>query len=181
MRDRRSLNRAMARLAAGDRAAFDDVFAAVAPPARALAARLLGDAADHRGADVEDAVQEAVIKIFARAHHYDPARDALTWALALVAWECRTVRRRQQRARSDGARALAELPDGERSPEALAIDHQLLTHVHEAIAGLSSHDQATIRAAWSGQPPDVPPATFRKRLERALARLRGAWSTTHGA
>ncbi len=180
MRDRRSLNRAMARLAAGDRSAFDEVFAAVAPPARALASRLLSTA-DHRGADEEDAVQEAVIKIFARAHHYDPARDALTWALALVAWECRTLRRRQQRARSAGGDALDALVDGARSPEALAIDQQLLDHVHEALDALSPHDQATIRAAWSGQPPDVPPATFRKRLERALSRLRGAWSTTHGA
>jgi len=31
-----------------------------------------------------------------------------------------------------------------------------------------------------GERPDVPDATFRKRVERALARLRAAWSSKHG-
>ena len=42
-------------------------------------------------ADAADAAQEAMQKVFTRAHQYDPTRHALPWALAIAAWECRTV------------------------------------------------------------------------------------------
>jgi len=146
----------------------------VEAPARALATKLLWRSTDR----ADDAVQEALIKIFARAHQYEAGRDALTWALSIVAWECRTLRRRADRSRESSVGALPEQPDGAPSPETVTIDRDLWAAVESTFGALSLADRATIEAAWSGE---VATATFRKRLERALGRLRGAWRATHGA
>jgi DNA-directed RNA polymerase specialized sigma24 family protein len=79
---RAELQRGLTRLADGDREAFDAVFARPWPAVHALAARYLPPA------DVDDAAQNALLKLFERAAEFDPERDA-------VAWEIRTVRRRR--------------------------------------------------------------------------------------
>ena len=88
---------AMERLADGDRSAFDVVFGALWPLLRAFCRRATGSQADG-----DDAAQEALVKVFARATSFDPERDAVSWALAIAAWECRTVRRRASRRREHG-------------------------------------------------------------------------------
>ena len=46
---------------------------------------------------------------------------------------------------------------------------------------LRPDDVATLAAAMGHAPrPDVPAATFRKRLQRAMDRLRQAWRAEHG-
>ena len=50
-----------------------------------------------------------------------------------------------------------------------------------ALASLSPGDAATLLAYARGEPPDLPGATFRKRVERALARLRSRWRIDHGS
>jgi hypothetical protein len=45
--------------------------------------------------------------------------------------------------------------------------------------GLSALDQGTLVAAARGERD--PSSTFRKRLERALARFRKQWRARHGA
>ena len=63
----------LSRLADGDRAAFDPVFARLWPVLRDLAQRHLP------AADAEDAAQRALLRLFERASEFDPGRDALAW------------------------------------------------------------------------------------------------------
>lgn len=155
----------------GDRRAIDPLYALLWPVATAYATRLLGDAAL-----AEDAAQDALVRLFGQVARFDPTRaDALTWALTLVTWECRTVRRRRTRAAGGHARA----------PEATA-DHRTLVEERDAIrtalAALATLSAADIDIITD---PDalraqLAPATFRKRLERALGRLRLSWRSRHG-
>src|SRR6058998_2993721 len=87
------LQRLMERLADGDRAAFHPVFAVLWPLLRRFAARHLRP---------EETAQETLVKIFLRAGEFDPSRSALAWALAIAAFEIRTVRRRRLRRREEG-------------------------------------------------------------------------------
>src|SRR5438046_2896831 len=88
------------RFAEGDRAAFDPLFAKLWPVVRAFVARSLPDA------DVEDAAQEAIVKVFARIADFDPRRDASAWALTIASFEVLTVRKRRTRRReSPGTQA----------------------------------------------------------------------------
>src|SRR3954468_19247646 len=93
MVDRAELTRLMTAAADGERRAIDPLFALLWPVAASYATRLLGDAAL-----AEDAAQDALVRLFGQVARFDPARgDALTWALTLVTWECRTLRRQRAR------------------------------------------------------------------------------------
>src|SRR4051812_36910792 len=100
----------MRRLADGDRSAFEPVYASLWAPLRAFCRRALP--AD----DADDAAQHALLKVFDRASSFEPERDALTWALALAAWECRTLRKRRMRAREVGVEAASAHADAQPSP-----------------------------------------------------------------
>src|SRR5262245_34785982 len=86
----------MARLAAGDLTAFAPLFSELWPILRGFCRRGL-----RHDADGDDAAQQALTNLFARADEYDASRDALSWALGIAAWECRTIARRRQRRRED--------------------------------------------------------------------------------
>jgi len=168
------LRRQLAALAAGDRDAFHPVFVRLWPIVRAFASRQLPPG------DAEDAAQQALIKVFGRASGYDANRDALTWVLTITAYEIKTLRRQRQRRREqvelDAVRQSAPGP----TPEQLAVDRNLELALDSVLATLPEQDAATLRAYAWGTPPDVAPATFRKRAQRALARLRSAWRRRHG-
>lgn len=173
-RDRLALRRALAGLADGDRACFDEVFARLQPLFVAFARRTLGCEAD-----AEDAAQEALLKVFANAHRYDRERDAVAWVIAFVANECRTTRARRRRRREEAGRIEAPAADTA-SAEAALIGAQLEAAVLEAVGALRAEDAATLRAAIGLDPrPEVAPATFRKRIERAVDRLRTSWRARH--
>ncbi len=113
-----------------------------------------------------------------RVPQFDRTRDGLSWVLAVTAWECRTMRQRQRRRREEAASAaepMGTLP----SPEQAAIARDIEVSLQDALASLSALDSETLRAVMSGEPPTVDSATFRKRLQRALRRLRTVWSDRH--
>jgi RNA polymerase sigma-70 factor, ECF subfamily len=170
------LQRQMERLADGDRAAFHPVFAALWPLLRRFAARHL------RPEEAEDAAQEALLKIFLRAAEFDPGRSALAWALGVAAFEIRTARRRRQRRREECTRTgtFAWKRDEAPTPEEAAVARDMETMMQEALGALRPADAETLRLYASGARPPIAGATFRKRVERALSRLRAVWRTTHG-
>ncbi len=169
------LDRDLGALAAGDRTAFDRVYRAVAPLYARVAARAL-----RSPADAEDAAQQALLNVFARAHEFDPARGtALPWLVAIVANECRTQRQRVRRRREEPEppEGAADTPTAE---DALAR-RELEEAVMQSLGTLSAEDARTIRAALELEArPDVPAATFRKRLERAVGRVRTALGVGRG-
>lgn len=167
-RPRTSLDIEMAKLADGDRAAFSSVFRALWPVLVAFCAHALGG-----GADADDAAQLALEKIFSRAASYDPSRSALTWAMTIAAWECATIRKRRQRARS---RPEDELVPPSESPEEAFSRAELRHALEDALAQISDRDRVVVDAAFFDDTIDeaMSPA-FRKQKERALDRLRALW------
>jgi RNA polymerase sigma factor (sigma-70 family) len=164
----------MQKLADGDRSAFDAVFAALWPLLRGFAERALPG----RG-DAEDAAQVSMLKIFSRAAEFDPRRDALTWALGIAAYECRTLRKRGTRRREDLKAAPPERQSVETTPEDSVIDRDLQAAAAQVLVALRPLDAETLLAAARGE--REASSTFRKRLERALSRFRKEWRARHGA
>ncbi len=173
---RQAIQGLMVRLADGDRSAFDPMFDALWPSVRRFAERALGSSAD-----AEDAAQAALLKVFERAGDFDSERDAMSWIFGVVAHECRHAR--QRRARRREAQGTADLDEtaANDDTERAAVARDLESALHEAIGALGADDRQTLAAVLDGRRPDVPEATFRKRVERAMKRLRVAWSTRHGS
>ena len=82
----------MARLADGDRGAFEPLFAALHPRAIRLARMRLG------ASDADDAAQQALLRVFARASEFTPGRPAIPWFYAIAANEIHALARRRARA-----------------------------------------------------------------------------------
>lgn len=155
----------MSRLAGGDRTAFDPLYAALRPRARAVAAARMSPAL------AEDVAQSALLRVFARASEFTPGRPCLPWFYAVVANEVRTARRRE------ACTTAIEIPpdamvDGN-DAEALLIQRELERALELALESLDG-DSARAIAALLGraEPPEVAPATLRKRVSRAYAKLR---------
>jgi RNA polymerase sigma-70 factor (ECF subfamily) len=171
--ERQRLNELVARLADGDREAFHPVFLSLAPLLRRFARRRLA------AEDAEDVAQEALVKVFAKAARFDRSRDALSWALGIAAWEIRTALRKRQRRREEAldGQTLESRTDHIPTPEDAAIARSLDAALDDALRTLPARDQETLRAyARDERTLGVPPATFRKRVERGLARLRRSFS-----
>lgn len=166
------LSAAMLRLADGDRSAFDEVYDATWPRVQALCRRLLD------GPDADDASQQAMIKVFERAGEYDETVGrALPWVLGIAAWECRTLGQRARRRREEGLTAEAAVTQ---DLEARVIDADLWAALEEILGGLRPVDRETLLACLERRPRPALGATFRKRVQRAVERLRAAWRQEHG-
>jgi hypothetical protein len=103
----------------------------------------------------------------------------LTWALTLTTWQARTARRRVQR-RAE----CADLPESTIDGPIVVEERELVRAALSTLATLSPRDVEVIVASITDDDALralLEPATFRKRLERALSRLRVSWRSRHGA
>lgn len=168
------LDALMARLADGERSAFDPLFTALRP----RAVRVARMRVDPQRAD--DVAQAALLKVFARASEFESGRPVLPWFYAIVANEIRAVTRgkllqSQVALDTDDGRP-REIVDGREDPEARAIQRELELALERAIETLDPSSADAI-AAMLGR-TDRPTidagssAAFRKRVSRAYARLR---------
>jgi RNA polymerase sigma-70 factor (ECF subfamily) len=173
-RARETIHGLLVRLARGDRSALEPTFAALWPILSAFARRALADQTL-----AEDAAQQAILKVFAQAPTFDASRDGLAWAMAITSYEVRTLRRKAQRRREEPMGEAMESPSQTRSPEAAVIERDLERAARAVLAELSEDDASVIIAAIDGSRPSGD-ATFRKRLQRAYARLRHAWRAKYG-
>ena len=173
MIDRAEIQRLMTAAADGDRAAVEPLFNALWPITVGYATRMLGNAAL-----AEDAAQESLVTLFGQLDRFDRDRDALTWALTHATWRCRTERRKLQRRGEQSADIeiaideRARLEERELVRAALGTLETLAPRDRDVIAAVVADDDELRRS--------LAPATFRKRLERALARLRTSWRSRHG-
>ncbi|HEY6877545.1 MAG TPA: RNA polymerase sigma factor [Polyangiales bacterium] len=162
-RSEADLDALMARLAEGDRTAFEPLFQALHP--RAL--RLARAKVDTSSAG--DVAQCALLKVFARASEFTPGRPVLPWFYAVVANELRSHLRRQQRVvvmESIEIRADDDL-------EAQLLERELSRALERAIEQLDREAAEAIYAMLErGERPQIDPVAFRKRVSRAYARLR---------
>lgn len=171
--DRTRLNTAFGRLADGDRAAAREVFDTLWPVVHRFCARAIGG-----GTGADDLAQQALVRLFEQASEFDRDRDALAWALEIAAWQCRTERRRRGRSKEGALEPAFDAPVAHASPELTVETVELHRALDAALADLPERDRETLRAVLdeSGEGG----ATWRKRKERALARLRLVWRTVHG-
>jgi RNA polymerase sigma-70 factor (ECF subfamily) len=165
------IDRLMARLAEGDRSNFSLLFARLWPPTLRFCTRLLKNEAD-----ASDAAQEAMQKIFERASDYDASRPAMPWALAIAAWECRTLQRKRFRRREVLDDQDHDRPGGDE--EEAFVKRELADAAFVAMGELSELDQETLLSTFTDEAPSG--ATFRKRRERALGRLRATLRRLYG-
>lgn len=164
----------MTAAAEGDRSVLDPLFHNLWPIVTGYATKFLGDPTL-----AEDAAQDTLVKLFAQLDRYDRSRDALTWTLAIATWECRTARRRRQR-RSE----VPTVPEHAIDGLLLAEERELARAALVTLDSLAPRDREVIAAALDDDDElraTLAPATFRKRLERALARFRISWRSRHGA
>lgn len=168
---REELQRDLTELADGDRSAFRPVFVRLWPVVRDFARRQLPPE------DAEDAAQRALLRVFERANEFDPSRDALAWVLGVTAWEIRSVRRWRYRRRETGEPSVERAVLGA-TPEDLMMGTEIEAAVREVLGDLSPADADVLRAFAEERRPEG--AAFRKRLQRARARLREAWRQRHG-
>lgn len=161
----------IARIAAGDRRAFEELYGRYVRAVLGLALRRLGD----RGR-AEDATQDAFVAIWRSARTYDPARGAgAPWLYAVA-----------RNAITDGLRRLpeptAELQEGpgsEPDPLEHAEREWAAWRVHRAFGELPEHERPVIELAyWRGlsqseiaEALGLPLGTVKTRTRSALARM----------
>jgi len=171
---RKRVNALMIRLADGDRSVFDEVYAALWVVISAFCGKMLP------GADAEDAAQQTLLKVFSRASTFDRMGDAFTWAVTIATWEVRTIRKQMTRARTTSVEG-HDAADPAESAETIVSREQLVAAARQVLGTLSESDQQTLVASFNDEnPTSIPGATFRKRRERALVRLKAAWRKVYG-
>lgn len=136
----------------------------VHPPVRALAGKWLS-----HEADADDVAQEVVVDLFRRAHEFEVGRDALTWALTIGVWHCRSERKRRSRRRQHGAEGLDELRGDDESAEDVLVARETRDHFVEVLKTLSESEQHTLDEVLNGASLS---AAMRKRKERMITKLR---------
>jgi RNA polymerase sigma-70 factor, ECF subfamily len=161
-----TLDALMERLARGDRSAFEPLYLALQPRALRLSTARVG------AATAKDVAQSALLKVFSRASEFQAGRPCLPWFYAIVANEIRSALRSRGRYVLDEL-AGQELIDEARNAEAELVTRELERALELALDSLDVDAANALRAMLGLAPmPDVNPATFRKRVSRAYAKLR---------
>jgi RNA polymerase sigma-70 factor, ECF subfamily len=162
----------LARVAEGDREAFELLYRRYVRPLFGLALRRLGD----RG-HAEDAVQEAFAAIWRSASTYRPERGAAGGWLYTVARNAIVDRLRRNGLAPDAE--LPELVSREPGPSEKAEDSYVSWRVHRALEELQPREREVIELAyWSGMSQSevadylgLPLGTVKTRTRSGLARL----------
>jgi RNA polymerase sigma factor (sigma-70 family) len=167
--------------AGGDRAAAEEVLAAVEDTVYALALKMLG-----HPADAEDAAQEILVVVLTHLGSFRGESAFHTWVWRIAANHLARVRRGRREVvtfeimEDRLTRGLADEPSDRPDPEAEALAHELRLRCTEAMLlsldrelriayvlgdlfGLSGEEGAEVLA--------IDPPAFRKRLSRARAKL----------
>ncbi|KPP91246.1 MAG: sigma-70 family RNA polymerase sigma factor [Erythrobacter sp.] len=171
------LRAAMVRLARGDSAALEEIYAATHVKLYGICLRILGDRKE-----AEDALQDVYVNLWQRADRYDPDRASpISW-LATFARNRAVDRLRVGRVRGGavGIEEAAPLPDEAPLADDLLIDAERAARVHTCLGTLDDNAATNIRAAFFdgftyaelASRADVPLGTMKSWIRRGLLRLR---------
>ena len=174
----------LARVAGGDGAAFDALYARYGHVAEGLAQSILREPGL-----AEDAVQEAFLAVWRQAPRYDPTRGSVrSWLLTIVRHRALDDLRRRHEDRWVASAALAEIADGSDTHE-LAGRHAAARLVRDALAHLPAAQRAALALAYAGgyshaeiaQAQGVPLGTVKGRVRLGLRALRRQLAGPEGA
>jgi RNA polymerase sigma-70 factor (ECF subfamily) len=126
------------RAAAGDARAFSELARLLARPALGLAIRVLGD---HGAA--EDAVQEALARLWREAGRFDPARGSFAGWWRRMLMNCALDGRRRLRP-AVALDEAAEVRDTTPGPLERATEAELAARVQQAAAALPARQRAAL-------------------------------------
>ncbi|QDH34081.1 sigma-70 family RNA polymerase sigma factor [Porphyrobacter sp. YT40] len=174
---REALRDAMARLAAGDQSALEDIYRATRVKLFGITLRILGDPKE-----AEDALQDVYVNLWQRADRYDPTRASpIAWLSAFARNRAiDRLRTGKVRGGSVPVEEAAPLPDERPLADALLIDAQQAAQIHKCLGALDARTQGHIRAAFFegytyaqlAENADVPLGTMKSWIRRGLQRLR---------
>ena len=166
----------IARMALGDRKAFESLYSATSAKLFGVCLRVLGNRAE-----AEDALQEAFVKIWRNADRYRVnGLSPMTW-LITVTRNHSVDRVRARKTRSTGTMDdAAEMPDAGPGPEALAMASSDRTRIVDCMGQLDRDKAGAVRRAYlEGETYQelaehyaVPLNTVRTWLRRSLIKLR---------
>ncbi|WP_377512996.1 sigma-70 family RNA polymerase sigma factor [Octadecabacter sp. R77987] len=170
----------ISRVALGDRAAFDALYAATSAKLFGVCLRVLGNRAE-----AEDALQEIYVKVWNKADRYQMnGFSPMTWLITLSRNHA-IDRLRARRDRGAGMDEAAAIADGAPGPEDLAVAASEARQIAACMAELPPDRAEAVRRAYlEGETYkelaaryDQPLNTIRTWLRRSLLKLRECLST----
>jgi RNA polymerase sigma-70 factor, ECF subfamily len=169
----------LARVAAGEEAAFAELYDRFSPRLFSLVMKMVRDEKE-----AQDVVQEGFSHIWRRASAYDPARSsAFTWAVMIFrnkAIDHLRIRQRQQRTADRVTEEAAHSVDGaEVTTEAVDLREDC-ARVRAALGEIPGEQKAAIELAFFGgltheqiaEKLETPLGTIKARIRRGLMKLR---------
>jgi RNA polymerase sigma-70 factor (ECF subfamily) len=173
----------LARVALGDRTAFDSLYAATAPKLFAVSIRIL-----RSQAEAEEALQESYIKIWNKAGDYAPTgASPMSWLISIArntAIDCLRRRREATTGDIDPDAVVDDAP----TPEAAALLSSDVGRLYECFEELEDERASLIKKAYfSGytyselaDATRTPIGTIKSWIRRSLMKLRECLERTPG-
>lgn len=170
----------VARVRAGDQAAFDELVTLYMRPAFQMAYRAVG----HRE-DAEDLVQEVFLAAFRYLDSFDASRPFGPWLMRIVFNRGANLRRTRVRHETDGeVDAVSEAPSALAEAERSEMREQL----QRALAALPERQRMIVTlfdvdgmtSSEIGEMLELAPGTVRWHLHEARRALRASLSRFHG-
>lgn len=169
----------LARIAAGETAAFTELYQRFSPGLYGLAMRMMNDAGE-----AEDVLQEGFHYMWRRAASFDPQRSSpFAWAVMIVRHKAIDKLRIRHRFKHIAERAIEEF--GSEEPVDLhSADEPLFrdrrTHLVAALRRISSEQREAVELAFFrgltheeiARQLETPIGTIKARIRRGLLRLR---------
>lgn len=175
--DRALLAALLARVARGDRAALERLYACTSAKLFGVCLRILDD----RG-HAEEALQETYLTIWRRADAFDPARGgAITWLVTLARNAAVDRRRKVVRGGESPLPPGLDLLDPAPGPLASLLDADERRRLRECLDTLEQRDRGYLAASFfeGASYPEIasrvgaPLPTIKSRIRRALLKLKG--------
>ncbi|MBL8908024.1 MAG: sigma-70 family RNA polymerase sigma factor [Rhizobiales bacterium] len=170
------LSRLIQRIALGDRAAFDRLYARTSAKLFGVCLRILNDRSE-----AEEVLQDTFIKIWRRADGYAVTDlSPITWLVAVARHQAIDRLRRRKPHTAELADAVTIVDERQPDPEALAIATGEIQMLDRCLGELEENRAAAVRGAYLdglsyaelARRHEVPLNTMRTWLRRSLMKLK---------
>ena len=155
------------RAVAGDETAFESLIRPLLEPGLRLALSMLGDRRD-----AEDATQEALTRAWRKLHQLRPGMPVRPWFFAIVANQCRNVRRTPWFRLTSLVEMVGRSPSPEPEVEHLDLQHAMQQLPLADRGALFLHFYLDLPIDEVAATLGVSPAAAKSRIYRACRRLR---------
>lgn len=120
--------------------------------------------------------------MFSRAAQFREGAEALPWILTITSFECKTHLKKIGRRRENftDVFGMSQTPSKLLSADDAISQKEHEEALHACLGELQQSDRDALMSAYFGAAaPNINAATLRKRVQRAIVRLKTAWSMSH--